>query len=240
MFNPFQNTSRKSCVWGGVFTLLHRALRLCKSHKGGILIEFTFSIPVCIFLLFFVNDHYRFYELKSKVRTSTYLAASMIQHVTNKRTDKQLTMSDLARITYASCLNLFHTNSMFYPNPLGLYLLTRYHYVKRINQNSYQLHKCYCATSRHSIKDMDKNFGALQTVTAADVEAIHPDLICSNDGEERVYICSVYKKAYDSIKSKLGFLLLEPKTENNSGAHGVCFQYGIVITPKPGLFPVTE
>ena len=80
MFKTFQEILCKNCG-GGVFAFLRKILRLYTSHKGGILIEFTFSIPICIFLLFFVADHYRFYELKSKVKTSTYLVSSMIQQL---------------------------------------------------------------------------------------------------------------------------------------------------------------
>ncbi|MBQ7674714.1 MAG: hypothetical protein IJT36_09465, partial [Alphaproteobacteria bacterium] len=72
-----------------------------------------------ISLLFFLCDHYRFYELKNKLKSSAYLAASMVQHISNTRTDKQLTVNDLARISYASCLNLFHTNTMFNPWPFS-------------------------------------------------------------------------------------------------------------------------
>ena len=82
-------------------------------HHGGILIEFAFSIPIMIILLLFVHDHYRFYELKSKLKSSAYLVASMIQQLSNTRSDKQLTSTDLAHIVYASCLNLFHSNSVF-------------------------------------------------------------------------------------------------------------------------------
>ena len=61
----------------------------CCYYKGGILIEFAFSVPILVGLLFFLCDHYRFYELKNKVKSSAYLAASMVQQITNNRTNKQ-------------------------------------------------------------------------------------------------------------------------------------------------------
>lgn len=239
MFKLFQRIiSRRSC--GGVFTLLHRRLHTRKPDKGGILIECTFSIPVCIFLLLFVNDHYRFYELKSKVRTSTYLAASMIQHVTNKRTDKRLTKKDIARITHASGLNFFHTNAMYDPWPFGIYYLIDCFYVKRINSNSYQFQEIWGSTvSARTPNDMGRA-ASVTTRTLAQVQAMCPDLVCDKDGDERLIVEAIYRNR-NFNKSKLGFFLLEPKN-NTQGTDGnnALFLYKLVIVPKPGLFPVTE
>ncbi|MBQ7673933.1 MAG: hypothetical protein IJT36_05345 [Alphaproteobacteria bacterium] len=67
-----------------------------------------------IILILFACDHYHIHELQNKLKAPAYLAASIVQ-IANTRTDKQLTLNDLVRITYASCLNLFHTNTMFTP-----------------------------------------------------------------------------------------------------------------------------
>ena len=218
---------------GGVFTFLHRILRGYKPYKGGVLIEFTFSIPVCITLLFFVSDHYRFYELKNKIKTSAYLLASMVQQIKNSNSDKQITKADINRMVYASCLNLFHTNSMFKPYPFGIYYKTRFHYVKKENDN-YK----YCFwTSDTGNGGFSFNGGMYNsnltstTKSQSQVEAIHPDLVCYKDGEERLLIICFYG-AVGFTKSKLGLFLLEPKFGDNSN-----FVYKLVITPKPGLFP---
>ena len=213
-------------------------LSMKNKHKGGILIEFTFCIPLCIILLFFVNDHYRFYVLKNKIKNSAYLAASMIQNLGNTRTDKQLTTSDLARISFASCLNLFHTNTMFRPWPLGIYYGINYRYVKRLEANSYQYQHSWGSTSGGN-KPTNIQKGAdstMSTKTASQVQGIHPDLICYKDGEERLVVEVVYRRtSFD--KSKLGFLLMVPK---NSSDGSNLLQYKFVITPKPGLFPVVN
>lgn len=225
---------------GGVFALLRRILRLYKCHKGGILIEFTFSIPVCITLLFFISDHYRFYELKNKVKMSAYLAASMVQQLGNSKSDKTLTKNDLARVTYASCLNFFHTNTMFNPWPFGIYYAVSYEWVKRINSNSYQFQHCYATTSASpSPLGMNRNCDSVKTITQADVEAKNPDLVCDKDGDERVCIECCYRKYNKSFnKNKLGFFILNPKTfKGIDGMTNNLFTYQVVITPKPGLFP---
>lgn len=212
-----------------------------RKNKGGILIEFTFSIPVCIVLLFFVSDHYRFYELKNKIKSSAYLMASMLQQLGNTKTDKQLTMSDLGRVAYASCLNLFHTHSMFKPWPLGIYYHVSYHYVKRIGADDYTYQHLGASTGdttevQSEFKNcMDMNWNTEQkNKTQSYVEAIHPDLVCQNNGEERVLIRCYYNTSAltNFTKSKLGLYILEPKFGEKGN-----FKYDIIIVPKPGLFP---
>ncbi|MBQ7672934.1 MAG: hypothetical protein IJT36_00135 [Alphaproteobacteria bacterium] len=186
-----------------------------------------------ISLLFFVCDHYRYYELKNKVKSSAYLAASIVQQISNTRTDKQLTQNDLARISYASCLNFFHTNSMFSPWPFGVYFAIDYEYVKRINSNSYQHQHCYGTTPMTGtpvLGGMNKHCDSIQTKTLTQIADIHPDLICNKDGEERLLISCSYRKKGHFKKSLLGFFILEPVGSR-------LFAYKIVITPKPGLFP---
>ena len=213
-------------------------------HKGGILIEFAFSIPIAILLMLFVNDHYRFYELRNKIKSSAYLVASMIQQIGNTHNSKQLTLNDIARIAYASCLNLFHTNSMSGSHPLGIYYIVYTYYVKKLSNNSYQFQKCYFTTSPSSATTLEarinKGFNVNTTSSLASIQAINPDLVPNKDGDERVMIVCWYSK-YNFTKNKLGFYLLTPnfgQPGNNYNTIG--FAYRLVITPKPGLFPIKE
>lgn len=166
----------------------------------------------------------------------------MIQHVTNTRADKQLTINDIRRITYASCLNLFHTNSMFNPWPLGIYYVAHFYYVKRLSSDNYQIQRTYSSTSSgNSPNNMVRSSVNISTITRDQVEAIHPDLVCQKDGDERVLIFLVYRKTSGFNKGKLGFFLFSPpnvRAADNSIIN-VCV-YHLVITPKPGLFPVKE
>lgn len=223
---------------GGVFALLQRIFPTYECQKGGILIEFAFSIPVCISLLLFVNDHFRFYELKSKLKTSAYLAASMLQQIKNTKTDKQLTKFDLANVSYSSCLNFFHTNSMFSPFPFGIYYALDCHYVKRINSNCYKYQLCYATTSTgNSPESTNFNCGSVDTKTMAQIEAINSDLVCNADGDERVLVATHYRKSSYN-KKKLGFFILEPHAIVSAGdSTNNLFIHELVIIPKPGIFP---
>ena len=170
----------------------------------------------------------------------------MIQQITNTRTNKQLTIDDLGRIAFVSCLNFFHTNSMFKPCPFGIRPSIRTYYVKRINKNEYQLQICYANTAvtdnTSAPLQMDKNCGKLTTQTLSQIQELHPDLSSDKNGDERVLIIYFYYPFYFD-KSKLGLFLLYPKpaylswTSSSDIILGN-FVYNLVISPKPGLFPI--
>lgn len=242
MLKRLRKIIKKACS-ERISALVYRLFPIFNCHKGGILIEFTFCIPVCISLLFFVSDHYRFYELKNKLKSSAYLAASMIQQIGNNKVNKQLTKKDFANIAFASSLNFFHTNTMFNPWPFGVYYVLACYWVKRVNSNSYQWQHCYGTGSTGiSPAEMNQNCDSVTTKNLSQIEAAHPDLVCSKDGDERVLIEAIYRPASGFNKKKLGFFILEPKISrpdivNNSNN---AFIYYLVITPKPGLFPGTN
>ena len=169
----------------------------------------------------------------------------MVQHVTNKRTDKHLTKKDIARITHASGLNFFHTNTMYVPHPFGIYYLVDFFYVKRISSDSYQFQEVWGSTvSAKTLKDTG-HATSVTTKTLAQIQAMCPDVVCDKDGEERVLVEVNYRSttadASKFDKSKLGFFLLKPKgIKGTDGYDNSLFLYKLVIVPKPGLFPVTD
>lgn len=129
---------------------------------------------------------------------------------------------------------------MFTPHPFGIRYVTHFFYIKRINDNSYQYQKCFGATheATSSIETMDKTCDPIWTKTLAEIQEIHPDLVCNKDGEERVLIECCYRPLSYKSKKQLGFFLLEPKTMRSpaDGSYNF-FSYSLVITPKPGIFP---
>ena len=206
-------------------------------HRGGILIEFAFSVPVLIILLLFLCDHYRFYELKNKIKSSAYLAAGILQQLKNTKAEKQLTSSDFQRISFASCLNFFHTDKMF-KFQFGVYYNMECAWVKRINNDSYQYQNCYGNTGVGTApSDMACNSTNISIKTLAQVKAMHSDLECDKDGDERLLIECSYRIYSD--ENLLGFYILGPKkVVGTINTRSPCFFiHQIVITPKPGLFP---
>lgn len=174
--------------------------------------------------------------MKSKIKSSAYLAASMIQQVKNTEGNKQLKLDDITRISFASCLNFFHTNSMFSPWPHGIFYSLDLHWVKRLGSDNYTHQQCWATTENgNSPSTMFKGHGTWPK-TAAQLAQMHPDLVCSKDGDERLLIFCRYR-SMNFTKSKLGFFLIEPKTTYSWNSLLV---YKLVITPKPGLFPVCD
>ena len=165
----------------------------------------------------------------------------MVQQIGNTKENKQLTKSDLAYISYASCLNLFHTNTMFNPWPFGIYYAMFCHYVKRINSNNYQ-YQYNCATmSTGNAPNNNSMFlnCSSGSKSLAQVKNMHPDLVCDKDGDERVLITTHYRKANKFNKNKLVFFILDPRISTSvDGMTNNFFTYEVVITLKPGLFPV--
>ncbi len=159
----------------------------------------------------------------------------MIQQIKNTKSDKQLTKNDLYYVIYASCLNFFHNNTMFKPYPLGIYYCVDLHYVKREDSNSYQYYYYRFSTGAGGTTFSTGMWSRLQssgTKSSADIEKIHPHLLCSKNYDERLLILCAYGTTVNTRphRSKLGFFILNPNYYSN-------FQYKLVITPKPGLFP---
>ena len=203
-------------------------------------------MPILVILLLFVNDHFRFYDLKNKVKSSAYLMASMLQQMNNTRENKQITSKQIGFVAYASCLNLFNTNSAFNPWSLGIHVAVDYVWVKRISNDKYQYQSGWATTAHNGAKnptEMGQECWGVGTLTLNQVQSKHPDLVCDKDGEERFLILYAYRKSTGFNKSKLGLFLLEPNRiqtseyRNFSNNNNAIFYYMIVITPKPGLFP---
>ena len=189
-----------------------------------------------------MNDHFRFYELREKIKSSTYFISSMLQNISNTRSEKQLTYSDMRRIVYISCFNLFHTKAMFSPYPFGIFYIVHFHYVKRVNNNEYIYNKFIAHTGRGGsvpmVSGMTGYLAKNETKMLSEIRELHPDLVCNKDEEERLLIISAYGATqYTRFnKSKLGFLIFEPNFATDTSLGN--FFYKLVITLKPGLFPL--
>lgn len=163
----------------------------------------------------------------------------MIQQIMNTKNSKQLTHSDLQRISYASCLNFFSTDIMFKDKP-GVYYSMNCYWIKRISNDNYQFQECYANTGAGTAPSgMSYAVYGVSTRTLNQIRDIHSDLVCDNDGDERLIIECAYRWIGKTQRKKeLGFFILTPPrifglNKRNPSA----FLYQTVITPKPGLFP---
>lgn len=80
-------------------------LKKCSEFRGAILIEFAFSVPVLIILLYFVMDGPLAYRISMKLQKIAELTAQMICNV-HGTTIEKLTISDLKDISAAAGITL--------------------------------------------------------------------------------------------------------------------------------------
>lgn len=204
-------------------------------RRGGVLIEFALSIPIFILVLFLVSDHYRFHELRNKLKNSTYLIASMLQNITNTRRDKHIQIKDLKQIAFSSCLNFFHTDSMFNPWPFGLSWYVKMIYVKKTGNSEYKAFQFEIDTGETNYKTIDEISCVCSELTnLTDPTTIDKEMVFYNVNDEKLFINVAFKSKDTSRevgifnKSRLGLYMLSIQNDT--------FTHNFVYTPKPGLF----
>ena len=172
----------------------------------------------------------------------------MIQHLSNLRTDKQLTVDDMKRIFYACSLNLFNNLGMFKPHSLGIFPNICFYYVMRKGSDSYYYQTGLLKADGGDNGGIIAGVGYLIAARTVSYSAMiskcpsldNPDMVLDKGGDSKLLIEYFYGASSSFDKNKLGFFILTPKLGNNSryGSYRGNFAYRLVITPKPGLFPV--
>ena len=169
--------------------------------------------------------------------------ASMIQQISNTRSNKQINTENLSFITHASCFNLFDTKSF------GIMMKVCLFYVKKVGDDSYTYQAISFGTADPFGTNVDQlaNVGATRTQNYSAMITKCPsldrtDMFIENVGDEKLLIECFYHPSASYSKNKLGFIILSPefgsisRYKSNRGN----FAYRLVIIPKPGLFPVVS
>ncbi|MCR5224963.1 MAG: hypothetical protein K6C34_02670 [Alphaproteobacteria bacterium] len=106
---------------------LKRKLQIFHNHKGAILLEFAFSIPVLIMSLYFVLDVPHIYRLSNKMHKLSELYSQCILNVIRARDSKLLTLDDLKNISKGIRIGITGiVGNTEYPYALSTYI----YYVK--------------------------------------------------------------------------------------------------------------
>lgn len=110
-------------------------LKNIKNSKGAILLEFSFSIPTLIIVLFFILDVPQAYRISSKLQKTSELFAEMILNVNRQKESRAITIDDLKNISKAIGLTFTDVlENKNYPFYLSTYLIC----IKGKNNNKFE------------------------------------------------------------------------------------------------------
>lgn len=205
-------------------------LELSQKSKGNMTIELAFTLPAMLGSLFLILNHYRFYEIKSKIKSSAFLAASMIQNVTNTRTDKTLTKNDFRQITFASSLNLFLNDTVFTGSRGTTYRLT-IKYGKR-TASGYEGLTIVCNTANANKVSSIAYSGASSTTNNSGISL-------ASEGDEGMSVTAELIPAGSTSynPTKMGFFNFKINSFVNASMPAIRsnFKYEVKLTPKPDI-----
>ncbi len=133
-------------------------LNINSKVKGGILVEFALAIPFLVIILYYASDVPRYSRYKSQMKNAAYIAASMIQNVSQNRGDKRIKKTDIGNISYTWGMSIWGvgrkwciTNSYY---PLGFCCVTYTGYIKGTGTNKAKIMwttYCYTTSSNPSV-----------------------------------------------------------------------------------------
>ncbi|MDR1375584.1 MAG: pilus assembly protein [Holosporaceae bacterium] len=106
--------------------------------RGSIMVEFAFSIPVLLIILYYVLDYPNYARMKLKTKNSALMAISMIQNVSKNRENKRISLEDVKRINYSAFINYYSGQQQLTKAdtlPLGHLPITVLIYVKGTGNN---------------------------------------------------------------------------------------------------------
>ncbi len=227
------------------------------SSKGAILIEFAFSLPVLIVLLYYIYDLNRLKRYYSRTEFVGQQVASMIQNISQSRESKTITLKDLQYIARTAFLSIYPGMSMYKQNgyfEFGHTPTLQIIYVKGLdNGNASCIWRYYYR--------MSSIIGGAQE-SSADFEFLRPvyfktnvlpsqiySSLTINPGEVKIIVISQITRGssltnslngkYLTDKQSFDFYLLSPKYIATYNSIYYFFPSVVIFTPRPGLFSET-
>ncbi len=118
-----------------LLVLKNRLKYLLNYKKGTILIEFAFSLPVLIIILFFITDGPLAYRTSNKLQKMSELTAQMILNIKGRHVSP-LTIDDLVNISRAAGIALTNVkDTEKYPFHLSTYIMC----IRGTGANSFEI-----------------------------------------------------------------------------------------------------
>ena len=223
------------------------------SCRGAILIEFAICMPILIILLFYINDLVKIKRYYSQTEFVGQQIANMIQNISQKRTDKRITKTDLQYALASSYLTIYPATGAFSSNDGKLFGNMPMVYIFYVKGEANGTASCIWCRRLHtntrpnpSATYYENYWNSSESVvnkngtTPADIYST----LKVNSGDYKIIIETMiwgagFYKGLGNIsltrKQSLKTYMIEPRfTGNYSCLHSV-----VIFTPKPGLFSET-
>lgn len=234
----------------------NRLNRFRKSRSGVILLEFAFSIPVFLALIYYVHDLPKMKRWNRKMQFVAYQYAQILQTISANCADKRITAQNIKNVMKMAYLSIFPGITMFQTSrshfPLGYWPHMWIYCIKGVSDTqacfmwevSCYPGDVYFDTDTHSSRHIRSiiNYTKGKTVSTS---SIYPNLTIKKDEIKIIIECAIVYtddryfsdgRRCDTVsaKSALRFLFASPKSRGI--IDGNFFNSVAVITPTIGLF----
>ena len=236
----------------------HRRL---SRRRGAILIEFAFSIPVFLVLIYYMHDIPKAQRYKMQMQFVAQQMVQMFQTISQGRSNKRITQRDCALIGKAAYLTIFPGNSMNPTRleyfPLGYFIEMYIFYVvgESNNKASVKWTMLLYGTDPglpyvYIRTDKGHDGTTLAFKTNANPSEICPELQIK-PGEAKIIIeaCLRYRDSAHFSDGRLcksvsrreifGFLFYTPSYYTNNSDYYNYYNGRVIFTPAKGLFSST-
>ncbi len=224
------------------------------------MIEFAICMPILIILLFYIHDLVKIKRYYSQTEFVAQQMANILQNISQKRTNKAITLNDIRYAFALAWQTLYSGKSMYWVNSghelvhcpiMHIYCVkgtgngkasclwrTLTHVNNSVAKSPLTL-RCESAQSDHSGSSISYGTDVLAT-------SIHPNLKIDTDElkiiiEPMLHYATTFKdnegKTKTPLKKALGLYLAKPKYIYNN----YYYPFGsiVIFTPKSGLFSET-
>lgn len=228
-----------------------------RGSKGAILIEFAFSIPVFLTLIYYLHDIPRAQRYKQQMNFVAQQMSQMLQTVSQGRSNKRITWTDIKNAALAAYLTMYPGVSMKPTQPqyfpLGFYVEAYVYYVvgeangKASAKWWEGLYYTQLSPSYFSGSEDDSS-RLVRFLRNADPAQIHSSLTIKPGEVKMIVECQLRhhkdkhfsdgRKCSDvSFREMFGFLFYNPSPlVGKSTDYKSCYIGTAIFAPRDGLF----
>lgn len=244
-----------------------KKIRFRSANCGSILIEFAFCMPVLIILLFYINDLVKLKRWYSQTEFVAQQMANIIQNISQKRSNKKITVNDIKYAASAAYLSAFPGTSRFVSkgiktSELGYNPLGNIFCVQGITDSTAKVlwaKRFHMADGVYAPINVGVDNGIRRTnvknLSNVSPSEIYPTLRIGKDQIKIIIECAVHYSQASGYRFADGRLtanvspshafglklhrLSPPATRDGKNNDAIYFHSVVIFTPRLGLFDET-